>query len=284
MPVNYEVTSATGRGKTDIVHVIRMKPFFEASNEWQLPQEIAPNNLEETTGKEHREDQEIESQDVPAVTSPQAVADDKETVTEHPTADGVMVVPPTSTEVVPAQRPILFNPSMVTALILRENTIFKEHVDVAFSESAWIIVSDLDLGPAGAAIAYLQQKILQQQAVADKWKQQGARPQTIAAKRIFSKLRSFSKELESVAEQFTTVKEALNTNQRNRRSLIDGGGSALKWLFGVSTQQDLEELNSQVQQVKLNQKEMIHIMDKQATVLNESLWESRTNSQLIREL
>ncbi|KZR95625.1 Uncharacterized protein APZ42_010543, partial [Daphnia magna] len=35
-PVNYEVTSATGRGKTDIVHVIRMKPFFEASNEWQL--------------------------------------------------------------------------------------------------------------------------------------------------------------------------------------------------------------------------------------------------------
>ncbi|KAK4007589.1 hypothetical protein OUZ56_012744 [Daphnia magna] len=28
--------------------------------------------------------------------------------------------------------------------------------------------ADLDLGPAGAAIAYLQQKILQQQAVADK--------------------------------------------------------------------------------------------------------------------
>ncbi|KZR96212.1 Uncharacterized protein APZ42_009582, partial [Daphnia magna] len=121
-------------------------------------------------------------------------------------------------------------------------------------------------------------------AVADQWKQQGSRPQKKAAKRIFSKLRGFLKELESVTEQFTTVKEALNTNPRNRRSLIDGGGSALKWLFGVSTQQDLEELNSQVEQVKLNQKEMIHIMDKQATVLNESLWESRDNSQLIREL
>ncbi|KZR95752.1 Uncharacterized protein APZ42_010300, partial [Daphnia magna] len=120
---------------------------------------------------------------------------------------------------------------------------------------------DLDFGPAGVAIAYLQQKILQQQAVADKWKQQGSRPQKIAAKRIFSKLRSFSKELESVTKQFATVKEALNTNPRNRRSLIDGGGSALKWLFGVSTQQDLEELNSQVQQVKLNQKKMIHIIE-----------------------
>ncbi|KAK4003670.1 hypothetical protein OUZ56_005426 [Daphnia magna] len=52
--------------------------------------------------------------------------------------------------------------------------------------------------------------------------------QKIVAKRIFSKLRSFSKELESVTEQFTTVKEALNTNPRNRRSLIDGDGSAQK--------------------------------------------------------
>ncbi|KAK4009512.1 hypothetical protein OUZ56_018639 [Daphnia magna] len=30
--------------------------------------------------------------------------------------------------------------------------------------------------------------------------------------------------------------------------------------------------------------EIIHIMDKQATVLKESLWESRPNAQLIREL
>ncbi|KAI9552646.1 pol polyprotein [Daphnia sinensis] len=192
----------------------------------------------------------------------QTVADNEETVTAHPTPDDVAVAPPIPSEETPARRPIrnrrpptryltclvpflvllvtVFNPPMVTALILRENTIFKEHVDVAFSESAWTIVTDLDLGPAGAAIAYLQQKILQQHAVAEKWKLQGSRAQKIAAKRIFSKSRTFMKDLESVNEQFTTVKEALNTNPRNRRSLIDGGGSALKWLFGVSTQQDLE--------------------------------------------
>ncbi|KAK4024388.1 hypothetical protein OUZ56_009810 [Daphnia magna] len=135
---------------------------------------------------------------------PQAVADDEETVTEPSTADGVMVAPPAPTEVATAQRPIrnkrpparfftclvpfmmllitVFNPPMVTALILRENLIFKEHVDVTFSESAWTIVTDLNLGPAGDATAYLQQKIRQQLAVADKWKQQGSRPRKIAAK------------------------------------------------------------------------------------------------------
>ncbi|KZS21838.1 Uncharacterized protein APZ42_011159 [Daphnia magna] len=73
---------------------------------YELSQEIVSNNLEEADEKEQREDQEIQSQKVPEVTSLQAVADNEKKVTEHPTADGVMVAPLTSTEVAPTQRPI----------------------------------------------------------------------------------------------------------------------------------------------------------------------------------
>ncbi|KZS00327.1 Uncharacterized protein APZ42_003398, partial [Daphnia magna] len=52
-----------------------------------------------------------------------------------------------------------------------------------------------------------------------------------------------------------------------------------RWLFGVSTQKDLE-----IQNLSQNQREIIHIVDKQATVLNESLWKTRTNAKLIKEL
>ncbi|KAK4006495.1 hypothetical protein OUZ56_011649 [Daphnia magna] len=90
--------------------------------------------------------------------------------------------------------------------------------------------------------------------------------------------------MENAADRLTNIKKALNTNQRNRRSLVDGGGTILKWLFGVSTQKDLEELNNQIQNLSQNQREIIHIVDKQATVLNESLWETRTNAKLIKEL
>ncbi|KZS07352.1 Uncharacterized protein APZ42_028912 [Daphnia magna] len=148
---NLAVKLATGRGKTDIVHVIRMKPFFEASNEWQLPQGIAPKNSDEAAEKEQKEDQEIESQDIPIVTSYQVVEDDEETVTEHPRADDVTVAP--------------------------------------------------------APFYSLQ-----------------------------------------------------STNARPRR------------------------IKQSILTVMLNQKEMMHIMNQQATVLNKSLWESRVNVQLIREL
>ena len=145
-------------------------------------------------------------------------------------------------------------------------------------------MTDLDFCQADVAITKLKQNILQQQEVAEKWKNQGSRPQQIAVKRISSRMKIFLREIGNAADQLTNIKGALNTNQRNRRSLIDGGGSVLKWLFGVSTQTDLEELNSQIQLLSGNQREIIHIVDKQATVLNESLWETRTNAKLIREL
>lgn len=65
--------------------------------------------------------------------------------------------------------------------------------------------------------------------------------------------------------------KTLNKNQRSRRSLVDGGGTTLKWRFGVLTQKDLEELNGQVQLLSRIQRGVVHIVDKQVAVLNESL-------------
>ena len=66
--------------------------------------------------------------------------------------------------------------------------------------------------------------------------------------------------------------------------MIDGGGSALKWLFGVATQADLAGLNKKISGLTRRENEIVHLMDHQATVVNESLWEIRTNTKLIQEL
>ncbi|KAK4003994.1 hypothetical protein OUZ56_005738 [Daphnia magna] len=138
----------------------------------------------------------------------------------------------------------LLAPSTSSSLILREKAIFKKQADVIFSESPWTIVTDLDFGLPDTATAYLKEKILQQQEVAERWKNQGSRPQEIAAKRITSRMQFFLKVMENAADRLSNIKKALNTNQRNRRSLVDGGGLILKWLFEVSTQKDLEEFSN----------------------------------------
>ena len=305
-PVNYEVVSTSGRRKTDIVHVVRMKSFHEASMEWESPQTSIPDNTERAAEKDKQNDgeQQEEAQNLPDAVHSQPLSEEEVTVPEEinvsPDTSGSEVIT-SSPDQVPSgasRRPIryrrpparyltflvlffifLLAPSTSSSLILRENAIFKQQADVAFSESSWTKVTDLDFELPDTATAYLKEKILQQQEVAERWKNQGTRPQKIAAKRITSRMQSFLKGMENAADRLSNIKKALNTNQRNRRSLVDGGGTILKWLFGVSTQKDLEELNNQIPLLSRNQREVIHIIDKQATVLNESLWETRTNAK-----
>ncbi|KZR97175.1 Uncharacterized protein APZ42_008103, partial [Daphnia magna] len=288
-PVNYEVISATGRGKADIVHVARMKSFHEATLDWQSPQKATSDNTESTEenvrqpGGEQQED----AQDLPDSIDSNPYTEEEVTVREEinvspdTTGNEVPYSPPDQIPSNASRRPMrnrrpparyltflvpffifLLAPLTSTSLILRENAIFKQQADVAFSESSWTIVTDLDFGPVDAATAYFKEKILQQQEVAERWKNQGSRPQQIAAKRITSRMQSFLKGMENAEDRLTNIKKALNTNQRNRRRLVDGGGTILKWLFGVSTQKNLEELNNQIQNLSRNQREVIHIIDK----------------------
>ncbi|KAI9552205.1 hypothetical protein GHT06_022545 [Daphnia sinensis] len=219
-PVNYGVISATGRGKADIVHVARMKSFHEATLDWQSPQTAISDNTESTAENVQQPEMREEINVSPDTTD-----------NEVPSS------PPDQISSNASRRPMRNRrPPASTSLILRENAIFKQQADVAFSESSWTIVTDLDFGPVDAATAYLKEKILQQQEVAERWKNQGSRPQQIAAKRITSRMQSFLKGMENA-------------------------------------------LNNQIQNLSQNQREIIHIVDKQATVLNELLWETRTNAK-----
>ncbi|KZS05277.1 TE: Gypsy retrotransposon integrase 1-like protein [Daphnia magna] len=51
-PVNYEVLSATDRGKSDIVRIARIKSFHEPTLEWQSPQTSISDNAETTAEKD----------------------------------------------------------------------------------------------------------------------------------------------------------------------------------------------------------------------------------------
>jgi hypothetical protein len=52
--------------------------------------------------------------------------------------------------------------------------------------------------------------------------------------------------------------------------VIDGGGSALKWQFGVATQANLAGLNFKISGLTRLENEIVHLMDHQATVVDES--------------
>ena len=71
---------------------------------------------------------------------------------------------------------------------------------------------------------------------------------------------------------------------RSKRGIFDGVGQGFKWLFGVATSSDLVAINDRVDGFSKNQEDIVHLMDHQATIMNETLWEVRQTSVVISNL
>ena len=66
--------------------------------------------------------------------------------------------------------------------------------------------------------------------------------------------------------------------------LLIWGAPALKWLFGFAIQDDLESINRRIAGLTNEETAIFHILDKQATMINESLWEIRATTKMMAEL
>ena len=82
-----------------------------------------------------------------------------------------------------------------------------------------------------------------------------------------------------LAEMISVVKTG-----RSKRGIFDGVGQGFKWLFGVATSSDLMAISDRVDGLSKNQEDIVHLMDHQATITNETLWEVRQTSVVISNL
>lgn len=285
-PVNYEVKLKAGRGKTDIVHVARMKPFREF-----LDTDIPVEPLGETSTPE------VVPTGGEGIAKKQAGKRKKPTVTEAPTP--VLLPAPTSSRPQRARRAPIRYPLLVVfpfllllnvvvgvpPIIAKGGTLFKEVASVAFTESSWTIVSPLSPDSALPVADELRTWLTQQIALA---KTPSDRPKFNhrLMHHIVSRAGSFLKELHHVDDRIRTTLNILNRpdTPRPKRGILDGGGTALKWLFGVATESDFERLNHQLGNLSVRQKEVVHLLEHQASVVNESLSESRKNTLMVKEL
>ena len=82
----------------------------------------------------------------------------------------------------------------------------------------------------------------------------------LAKERVKTKMGMFSELLDYSKKRLETFRRNISGTVRNKRSLIDGGGIDLKWLFGVATQNDLEGINQKITGLTNRQQEIVHLL------------------------
>jgi len=316
-PVNYEIQAASGKGKTDIVHVVKMKPFYQSivENEEEededddvdfdednndMDKEI-PEEITETIEQiETAHEPSIETEEIPtpepeeeAVAAPQ----EKTALEEEVPPSGPRRSKRTGRKqparyvkfLLPFNFCFMLMFQLAASVAVRENALFYERPGVAFSESSWTVITDLDLSPASEVCLYLREKIDGQYRELERYtesikngKANYLQPQILTVGKI--RTEAFELQLNDSCKRLEMFQEILGDEPRNRRGLIDGGGIALKWLFGLSTEKDLEAISGQVDGLTSRQEKIVHLLDQQATVVNETLWEIKTTTKLMAKL
>ncbi|KZS03675.1 Uncharacterized protein APZ42_033546, partial [Daphnia magna] len=316
-PVNYEVQLQHSKKKTDIVHVVCMKMFVERIVEPDPPTLSASHNLPDQDVTERRQLHSLPPQSRSLDVAPEATVEVTEArlpqppipITEQPTINNrgnPIDLPPRI-----RRKPNFFMAGLIYLLLLgtcnalpskdgiiiRDTVIFKEQPSISISESSWTVVTDVLLHDAETAIAAVEDHLAKLSQVAHDHHMDGIKFEKddvrtawrdttsfMAANKIDNQVRLMGRTLNDSKTRLATCALTLSGARRPKRGILDLGGTTLKWLFGVSTQADLQDLNSRIEALTNSDKTVIHLLDQHASIINETLQITRSNLALLTEL
>lgn len=136
-------------------------------------------------------------------------------------------------------------PAFRRADVITVGTLFEHVVDFTFSDSEWLVVTDVSFQQFGGALEraedYLRKTLLprpQNRRRAPVKLSSAAEIQEAIQERAYG----FQEEFLAVQGRYNELRSALLVApKRARGELLDVGGHALNWLFGVATDKDYRQ-------------------------------------------
>ncbi len=171
-------------------------------------------------------------------------------------------------------------------LLLSQGVIFKLEGEKTFSDSEWVIVTDINLVKTQNLMSNLADWLrLKAEVPRIRSKANGTRFHSILQDSVRSRARDYATRLEIVSEQYWELSESIGLiTPRKKRGLLDGGGKMLNWLFGISTTEDLEKINKKLESMSTEVSTIVHSLSDHATLVNETAWEVRETSKTLLKL
>ena len=165
----------------------------------------------------------------------------------------------------------------------RDGVVFKYQEDIFFSDSEWVVVTDVSFTPIETALAAVRQWYLGQM------RDDPRRAEAKEGERLRTQLRDRAREglgcLEVIDDRYQVLRGALvGTTDRKKRGLVNAGGTTLQWLFGVATERDLEGVNDHLQALSKETTAIVHAVAHQASMVNDTWRELGEHALIMQQL
>lgn len=124
---------------------------------------------------------------------------------------------------------------VTSKVLIKDNAMFQQKSEVAFSESSLTIITVLDLKPAEKTIKYLECSLIYYLNKINEWRANST-VQQMVSERLNSRKVPYRQDLDICKERIFIFRTSTGDfNNRKRRRLASEGGALLKWLFELPT-------------------------------------------------
>ncbi len=300
----------------ELAHVVRIKRFVR-KGEWTVIENVSKNEMTGATGsaKAHEKSSEhvgaatqVETRrpDERALeTSADQVQQEEAGASCHLEMEGATLRRSTRTRGAPDRVGLSGEASAVGAVLLllgllglfmgvqpsqgmqrgsfvKDGVVFKFQGEIFFSDSEWVVLTDVSLGSIETTITALRHWF-------SVMANEGKGVTEVKSEHLRTRVKDRAMEglelLKVVNGRSRTLREALvGPKKRSKRGLVDAGGTVLQWLFGVATGRDLEGLNGQLQALGRETTGIIHAVAQQATLVNETCRELGEHVLVMQQL
>ena len=195
---------------------------------------------------------------------------------------------------------IIANENIDADIVYRNNVLFQKLNTVSMSHSQWIFSFVIDLSPIESALQITNKNILTLKDSVNGHIRKYTGLDQYHYKRSFMRLlkdithletdvKQINAELDKIASLHVTKMdrqnfEKLPLSTRNRRSLLPFVGSISKFLFGTSTEKDLNKVKSALRKLAKEQNDIRHVIRENLSILNVTRNELKTNRHAINGL
>jgi len=170
--------------------------------------------------------------------------------------------------------------------LLDKGLVFVEKNVALVTASRWVINVDIDMGIYEIAISNFTDSMINIR----NWKHENTTLYTIDAE-IFnfidSEMVNLNKTSAALHSQLMEIYDVINgvaTGYRQKRALIEVGGRLIKWVFGNLDQRDYEYLNNKIENITLKDREFVHLMKDQLTIVSNTHSLAEQNQVKIQKL
>ena len=154
------------------------------------------------------------------------------------------------------------------AVVVTNSVVFNKVNEITTTRSRWLVSLVTDLNPFEHALEKLLQDVGSTQKAIRKLTNQYDRPEQRGYNNILAGLRKEVKSLRKTRNFLTKRFVEYHSLQRQKRSLIPVIGKALGVLFGTITEDDLDTVKTNINQMHRTQQEFAHVLTDSVTIVN----------------